>query len=61
MDCTTPVVLHKGTWHGTIFPLEPTFHYVLATRKETTDESISPLFDGDVQIRDLGVYFDIML
>jgi ureidoglycolate lyase len=61
LDRTTSVVLHKGTWHGTIFPLEPAFHYILATRKETTDESVSPLYDGDVQIRDLGVQFEIKL
>lgn len=61
MDRTTTVVLHRGTWHGMIFPLEPVFHYLLATRKETTDESIAPLRDGDVQIRDLGVRFKIML
>ncbi len=54
-------VLHRGVWHGTILPLEPHFSYILATRDKTTDESISPLYDGDVQIRDLGVTFELIL
>ncbi|NLI90830.1 MAG: ureidoglycolate hydrolase [Peptococcaceae bacterium] len=53
------IVINRGVWHGTIFPLEETFGYILATRKQTTDESLSPLYDGDVQIRDLGVAFQL--
>ncbi|MBC2723580.1 ureidoglycolate lyase [Desulfosporosinus sp.] len=54
-------VLHRGVWHGTILPLEPHFAYILATRKQTSDESSAPLYDGDVQIRDLGVTFELKL
>lgn len=61
MDYTTSIILHKGTWHGTIMPLNPTYSYILVTRAATTDESVSPLYDGDVQIRDLGVTFEIEL
>ncbi|WP_258358577.1 ureidoglycolate lyase [Moorella sulfitireducens] len=61
LESYNAIVLHRGVWHGTIFPLEETFGYVLATRKATTDESIAPLYDGDVQIRDLGIRFDIVL
>lgn len=61
LDNTTSVVLHYGTWHGTLFPLAPTFDYILATRKETTDDSFDPKYDSDVQIRDLGVEFEIKL
>lgn len=61
LENDTAFVLHRGVWHGTILPLEPNFAYILGTRKQTTDESVSPLYDGDVQIRDLGVTFEIML
>lgn len=61
MDKDTSIILNKGTWHGTIMPLDPTYSYILVTRAETTDESIRPLYDGDVQIRDLGVEFNIEL
>ncbi|NLW07998.1 MAG: ureidoglycolate hydrolase [Clostridia bacterium] len=61
LESYTAFVLHRGVWHGTIMPLEESFGYILATRKATTDESIAPLYDGDVQIRDLGVKFEIML
>jgi ureidoglycolate lyase len=44
-----------------IFPLEERFGYILATRDKTTDESLAPLYDGDVQIRDLETTFEIML
>lgn len=54
-------VLHRGVWHGTILPLESHFAYILATRKQTSDESIAPLYDGDVQIRDLGATFELQL
>jgi ureidoglycolate lyase len=54
-------VLHRGVWHGTILPLEPHFAYILATRDKTTDESTAPLYDGDVQIRDLGVTCELIL
>lgn len=54
-------VLHRGVWHGTILPLEPKFAYILATRKQTSDESIAPLYDGDVQIRELGETFELKL
>lgn len=54
-------VIQRGVWHGTILPLEPRYAYILATRDKTTDESISPLYDGDVQIRDLGVIFELKL
>jgi len=61
LESDTAFVLHRGVWHGTILPLEESFGYILATRKETTDESVAPLYAGDVQIRDLGVTFEIML
>ncbi|MDA8228667.1 MAG: ureidoglycolate lyase [Desulfitobacterium hafniense] len=61
LESYTAFVINRGVWHGTILPLEESFGYILATRKETTDESISPLYDGDVQIRDLGVTFELAL
>lgn len=61
LESYNAIVLHRGVWHGTILPLEENFGYVLATRTATTDESIEPKYDGDVQIRDLGVQFKIML
>ena len=61
LESNTAFVLHRGVWHGTILPLEESFGYILATRKETTDESVSPLYDGDVQIRELGVKFELKL
>lgn len=61
LESYTAFVIHRGVWHGTILPLEESFGYILATRKETTDDSITPLYDGDCQIRDLGVTFEIQL
>lgn len=61
LESYTAFVIHRGIWHGTILPFEETFAYVLATRKETSDDSIQPAFDGDCQIRDLGVTFEIQL
>ena len=61
LESYTAFVLHRGVWHGTILPLEESFGYILATRKATTDESIAPLYDGDVQIRNLGVKFELLL
>jgi ureidoglycolate lyase len=57
----TAFVIHRGIWHGTILPLQESYGYILATRKETSDDSINPAFDGDCQIRDLGVTFEIQL
>ncbi|MDQ7092927.1 ureidoglycolate lyase [Desulfosporosinus sp. PR] len=61
LESYTAFVIHRGIWHGTILPLEESFGYILATRKATTDDSINPLYDGDCQIRDLGVTFEIQL
>lgn len=61
LESYTAFVINKGVWHGMIFPLEEKFGYILATRKQTTDESLSPLYDGDVQIRNLETTFEIML
>lgn len=61
LESYTAFVLHRGVWHGTILPLEESFGYILATRNKTTDESIAPLYDGDVQIRELGVTFEVKL
>jgi len=61
LESYTAIVIQRGVWHGMIFPLEEKFGYILATRNKTTDESLAPLYDGDVQIRDLGTTFEIML
>lgn len=61
LESYTAFVLHRGVWHGMIFPLEEKFAYILATRRQTTDESLSPLYDGDVQIRDLKTTFELLL
>ncbi len=61
LESYTAVVIDRGVWHGMIFPLEEKFGYILATRKQTTDESSSPLYDGDVQIRNLETTFELML
>lgn len=61
LESYSAIVINRGVWHGMILPLEEKFGYILATRKQTTDESLSPLYDGDVQIRDLGTTFEIML
>lgn len=61
LESYTAFVIHRGIWHGTILPLEESFGYILATRKETSDDSINPAYDGDCQIRDLGVTFEIQL
>ncbi|MCO5385996.1 MAG: ureidoglycolate lyase [Desulfosporosinus sp.] len=61
LESYTAFVINRGVWHGMIFPLEEKFGYILATRQQTTDESLSPLYDGDVQIRNLETTFEIML
>lgn len=61
LDSHTAIVINRGVWHGMIFPLEEKFGYILATRKQTTDESLAPLYDGDVQIRTLDTTFEILL
>jgi len=61
LESYNAITLHRGVWHGTIFPLEEKFGYILATRDKTTNESIAPLYAGDVQIRDLGTTFELLL
>lgn len=54
------ITIYRGVWHGMIFPLEEKFGYILATRNKTTDESLAPLYDGDVQIRNLETTFELL-
>ncbi len=61
LESYTAFVIKRGVWHGMIFPLEERFGYILATRDKTTDESLAPLYDGDVQIRDLGATYELLL
>lgn len=61
LESYNAVVINRGVWHGMIFPLEEKFGYILATRDKTTDESLAPLYDGDVQIRELETTLEIML
>lgn len=55
------IVIHRGVWHGKMFPLEEKFAYMMASRVETTDDALNPLYDSDVQIRDLGTTFELLL
>jgi ureidoglycolate lyase len=55
------IVIHRGVWHGKMFPLEEKFAYMMASRVQTTDDALNPLYDSDVQIRDLGTTFELLL